>query len=405
LAQKVKYDLEMIQEIGYVNGIENYSRYFDGRQPGEPPFTLLDYFAYNAKTFDNTFLTIVDESHITIPQLRGMYRGDQSRKQTLIDYGFRLPSALDNRPLKFDEILARLPQVIYASATPQEWELNMSRSQIAEQLIRPTGLVDPEIEIRPIKNQIPDLVKEIILRVGLGQRALVTTLTKRTAEALTEYLNDPDKITSAIASSGKLLKHKLPQVQYLHADINTLDRSDILDSLRSGEFDVVVGINLLREGLDLPEVSLVAILEADKEGFLRSKTSLIQTMGRAARHQEGKVIMYADRITNSMRHAISEVDRRRRVQLAYNRRHHITPQSIKKPIRSKLLIREQPTNALPVLASFGWESLDDIRPENLTPKDKASTIKQLSAKMRQAAKNWDFEAAAAYRDALEKLRT
>lgn len=415
LGQRVKHDLEMIAQLGYVNGIENYSRYFDGRKPGDPPYTLLDYFHHNAKEFGAkiqgkpSFLTIVDESHITLPQLKGMYAGDRSRKQTLIDFGFRLPSALDNRPLQFDEIMERLPQLAYASATPDEKELTLSGNHVAEQLIRPTGLVDPEIEVRPVKNQIANLIAEIIKRKKVGQRVLVTTLTKRTAEALTEYLNNPEKLVGlAKKHQIDIDRDNLPTVQYLHADVNTLDRSDILDSLRAGEYDVVVGINLLREGLDLPEVSLVAILEADKEGFLRSRTSLIQTMGRAARHQEGRVILYADKVTRSMKAAMEEVNRRRIIQLEYNREHGITPASIQKPIREKLLQRLEETpeqQAAPKeLKAFGWDNLEAIEPETLTPKDKRELTAKLKRQMNQAAKDWDFEKAAVLRDTIEKLK-
>jgi excinuclease ABC subunit B len=422
LGQRVKYDLEMIAELGYVNGIENYSRYFDGRQPGDPPFSLLDYFHYNSNKFPavhrspptahSKFLTIIDESHMTVPQLNGMYAGDRSRKQTLIDYGFRLPSALDNRPLKFAEIMDRLPQIIYSSATPSEWEMGLSGNHLAEQLIRPTGLIDPEIEIRPIMDQIPDLIREILVRVVKHERVLVTTLTKRTAEALTEYLNDQNQIKSVYASNPTIRSSDypiiFPKVQYLHADVATLDRSDILDNLRSGEFDVVVGINLLREGLDLPEVSLVAILEADKEGFLRSKTSLIQTMGRAARHKNGKVIMYADTLTGSMKTAIQEVTRRRQIQVNYNRQHLITPQSIQKPIREKLLERVIETpRSQPIPKAFkdhGWSTIKDINSDSLTPKDRQQLIKVLTKLMNQAAKDWDFEIAAQYRDSLKTLK-
>lgn len=414
LAQRVKHDLEMIQEVGYVNGIENYSRYFDGRKPGDPPFTLLDYFHHNINQFNNdSFLTIIDESHITLPQLRGMYAGDQSRKQTLIDYGFRLPSALDNRPLQYHEIQSRLSQIVYASATPNDEELKKSESNVAEQLIRPTGLIDPDIEIRPTKDQIKDLIREIIIRTQKKQRVLVTTLTKRTAEALTDYLNDTDKIKEVITSSfPHFLTSQLsfPKVQYLHADVHTLDRSDILDDLRKGEYDVIVGINLLREGLDLPEVSLVAILEADKEGFLRSRTSLIQTMGRAARHAEGHVIMYADTTTPSMKTAIEEVSRRRQIQQQYNLKHGITPQSILKPLREKLLIRpvedtqENHQKTSKELKKFGWHTLADVNPDELTPKDKITVEKELTKLMKASAKAWDFEQAAKYRDMIKKLK-
>jgi excinuclease ABC subunit B len=372
LQQRVNYDLEMIREVGSVNGIENYSRYFDGRAPGQPPFTLLDYFPAN-------YLTIIDESHITVPQIRGMYRGDRSRKQTLVDYGFRLPSALDNRPLQFTEFLARAPQIIYTSATPNDWEINLAKSAPVEQLIRPTGLVDPPVTVRPISNQITDLITAINATVAAGQRVLVTTLTKRMAEALTDHL-----------------KQQQIKVHYLHSDIDTLDRSDILDSLRAGDYDVVVGINLLREGLDLPEVALVAILDADKEGFLRSKTALIQTMGRAARHVNGRVIMYADTNTASMRAAIAEVSRRRRIQLAYNRRRQITPQSVTKPIRAKLIKRQKTQTDTPV-----WKNLDL---DSLIPSDKKTLIRRLSRQMALAARDLNFEIATRLRDTIEKLK-
>lgn len=410
LSQRVGHDLEMIQELGFVNGIENYSRYFDGRKSGDPPFTLVDYFHHNSKTFDTgNFLTIVDESHITLPQIRGMYAGDQSRKQTLIDYGFRLPSALDNRPLKYDEVKERLPQIIYASATPNEEEVHASHNHVVEQLIRPTGLIDPEISIRPSEHQITDLIQEIMIRKAKSQRVLVTTLTKRTAEALTEYLNDPKKIHEATQHLTLDTEHSLPKVAYLHADVHTLDRSDILDDLRKGEYDVLVGINLLREGLDLPEVTLVAILEADKEGFLRSHTSLIQTMGRAARHVEGSVIMYADKITRSMKLAIDEVNRRRKIQIQYNQEHNITPETILKPVREKLLIRpvesplEKQSPLTKELKKFGWRHVSDVDAATLTPKDKIMVTKELTKLMKAAAKVWDFELAAKYRDMIKKI--
>ncbi len=416
LNQKVNYDLEMIQELGYVNGIENYSRHFDGRKPGTPPYTLFDFFIKS----DPNFLVVVDESHMTIPQINGMYQGDRSRKQTLIDFGFRLPSALDNRPLRFAEFLRRTPQAIYTSATPGDWELNMARSTshvarrknvqkiplspsttrhpppashgIVEQLIRPTGLVDPAIEIRPTHNQIDNLITEINLRVARKQRILVTTLTKRTAEALSAHLTE-----------------KGIKIHYLHSDITTLDRPDILDSLRAGEYDVVVGINLLREGLDLPEVSLVAILDADKEGFLRSKTSLIQTMGRAARHQEGKVIMYADTVTGSMTAAIDEVNRRRLYQTNYNRTHHVTPKSINKPIRTKLIIREPKGTTGPqstVIQLTRTEAIDlkNLKLDSLTPEDKKRLTRSLTRKMLQTARDLNFELAAKLRDTISDLK-
>jgi excinuclease ABC subunit B len=407
LEQKVNFDLDSIAEFGFVNGIENYSRYFDNRNPGEPPFTLLDYFKHNAQKFHHgSFLTVIDESHMTIPQIRGMHRGDHSRKQTLIDYGFRLPAALDNRPLTIDETISRLPQIIYTSATPNEWEINKSGKTVVEQLIRPTGLLDPLIDIRPTKNQIKDLIKEIIIRTNLGQRTLVTTLTKKMAEVLTEYLNDESKVTKLLKSNRHQAKIILPKVQYLHSDVKTLDRSDILTSLRKGEYDVLVGINLLREGLDLPEVSLVAILDADKEGFLRSKTSLIQTIGRAARHQEGKVIMYADKITDSIKFALDETKRRRIIQEKYNLKHNITPISIDKPIRKELIEREsiQLKKASTIMINKN-ESVDisTLDPSSLTPKDKQHIIKGLTKKMNQAAKEWNFELAAIIRDTIEKL--
>lgn len=385
LEQRVNFDLEMIGEFGYVNGIENYSRYFDGRKPGEPPFTLLDYF----HCCDPNFLVFVDESHISIPQIRGMFKGDKSRKQTLIEYGFRLPAALDNRPLKFDEFLKSVPQLIGTSATPGPWE-RLESSQVVEQLIRPTGLLDPEIEIRPSKNQINDLKSEIDKRVKRAERTLVTTLTKRMAEALSDYL-----------------KERGVKVHYLHSDIKTLDRSDIIDNLRLGKYEVVVGINLLREGLDLPEVSLVAILDADKEGFLRSETSLIQTMGRAARHVRGKVIMYADQITGSMQRTIDEVHRRRNIQIEYNRKHNIKPRSIEKPIREKLIKRaekEKPGTTVIQLSRKEAVDLAKIQPSALTPLDRKKLIRGLTRRMNLAARDLDFELAAKIRDAIKLLK-
>lgn len=398
LEQKVNYDLEMIETLGFVNGIENYSRYFDGRLSGEAPFTLLDYMRHSAEKFGKrNYLTILDESHISLPQIRGMYRGDRSRKETLIDYGFRLPASIDNRPLTWNEFMSRTPQTIYTSATPAEYELSLATTTknkvhggVVEQLVRPTGLLDPQIEIRPIEGQVKDLNEEIKKRVKLGQRVLVTVLTKRMAEDLSEYL-------------GKQKEYK---VAYLHSEVETLDRSDILDQLRLGEFDVLVGINLLREGLDLPEVSLVAVLDADKEGFLRSYTSLMQTMGRAARHLDGRVILYADRMTDSLKKAVAEVKRRRKAQEKYNETHGITPASINKPIREKLLVREKKVEKSPVemiLKDFGWSGPKDINPEALTPSDKEKLSKRLRKLMNEAAKNWEFERAAEYRDVIEKL--
>lgn len=381
LIQRTNYDLEMIKEVGYVNGIENYSRYFDGRKPGQAPYTLIDYL----EKASSDWLLIVDESHMTIPQIRGMYNGDQSRKQTLIDYGFRLPSALDNRPLRFDEFMRKVHDTVYLSATPDEWELSVAGGKnIAEQLIRPTGIVDPKVIVKPTKGQIADLINEIKTRVAKKQRTLITTLTKRMAEELSKYLEEQDM-----------------KVNYLHADIETLGRQDILDDLRSGVYDVVVGINLLREGLDLPEVTLVAILDADKEGFLRSRTSLIQTMGRAARHTESTVIMYGDVVTKSMKNAIDEVGRRRNVQVVYNKKHAITPLTIVKPIRAKLVEADlrnakQKIN-IDLLLEMGQK-------EVLLPDDREDLIKKLTTEMREAAKILDFETAALLRDQIRTLR-
>jgi excinuclease ABC subunit B len=406
LHQKVHYDLEMIQEVGFVNGIENYSRYFDGRKPGEAPYTLFDYYQ---EMHGNDWLLFIDESHMTVPQVRGMYNGDRSRKQTLIDFGFRLPSALDNRPLKFDEFLRRIPQTIYVSATPSEWEISRAleagknnnvkisnskknRPGIVEQLIRPTGLIDPEITIKPVEGQIKDLEQEIRATIAKGERILVTTLTKRMAEDLATYLSEQEI-----------------KVHYLHADILTLERSDILDDLRNGKYDVIVGINLLREGLDLPEVSLVAILDADKEGFLRSDVALIQTMGRAARHLRGRVIMYADRVTGSMQRAINEVKRRREIQMKYNTTHGITPQTINKPIREKLVEKDE-TELDPVLATRQKHTrtlADDLSPdtEALTPQDIRKLVKRLEKEMRFEAENLNFELAAKIRDRIRELKS
>lgn len=387
LHQKVTYDLEMIREVGYVNGIENYSRYFDGRKPGDPPYSLLDYFPKD-------YLLIIDESHITVPQIRGMYHGDQSRKQTLIDYGFRLPSALDNRPLNFTEFQRRMGKTVYTSATPNDWEISLSGKHVIEQLIRPTGLVDPEIQILPTKGQIPSLISQISTRTSHGQRVLVTTLTKRMAEDLSTYLEEQGI-----------------KVHYLHSDIDTLKRLDVLSDLRSGVSDVVVGINLLREGLDLPEVSLVAILDADKEGFLRSKTSLIQTMGRAARHIEGTVIMYADNITGSMKEAVEEVKRRRKIQIRYNRKHGITPRSITKPIREAIVDRteQEPVRLDPRQILKGKvldaSDVDMDRVNQLPPSDLTKLLRLLTKQMQVAAKNLDFELATKLRDKINQIRS
>ena len=386
IAQKVTYDMEMIKEVGYIKGIENYSRYFDGRSPGDPPFSLLDYFS---EPYKDKWMLIVDESHMTFPQIRGMFNGDLARKQTLIDYGFRLPSALDNRPLRFEEFMRRIPNFIASSATPNEWEISMSKGQVVELLVRPTGIPDPLVEIKPVKNQISDVILEIKKTVAKKQRTLVTTMTKRTAEDLSAYLNEQGL-----------------KVQYLHSDVATLDRSDILDDLRNGKYDVLVGINLLREGLDLPEVSLVAILDADKEGFLRSDVTLIQTMGRAARHVEGRVIMYADKITGSMQRALDEVKRRRYYQLAYNKKHNITPVSISKPIREKLIDRSE--KEAPVWVFGGkepvFESLPNIEIDSMTPMEKKRLIKSLTTEMRLAAQDLNFELAAEIRDKIKDIK-
>jgi len=383
LEQRTNFDLEMIKEVGYVNGIENYSRYFDGRAPGQPPYTLLDYFNHASEDF----LTIVDESHITLPQLRGMYNGDQSRKSTLIDYGFRLPSALDNRPLKFTEFMQRVNKITYISATPDEYELSLAneKNAIVEQLIRPTNLVDPKVIIKPTKGQIVNLIDEINKRVLKKQRILVTTLTKRMAEELSSYLEEQNI-----------------KVAYLHSDIQTLERQDILDRLRKGEYDVLVGINLLREGLDLPEVSLVAILDADKEGFLRSRTSLIQTMGRAARHVDAQVIMYADNITKSMKSAIDEVDRRRNIQLKYNKKYNKKPIGIQKGIRARL-IDEDISEDKKYKGSLAFYA-DLAKKEVLLPDERESLIKKLRKEMKKAAQELNFEKAAAFRDQIKSLR-
>lgn len=423
LNQKVNYDMEMIREFGFTNGIENYTRYFDGRNPGNPPYTLIDYFHENVRLFDSgNFLTIIDESHMTVPQIRGMYNGDQARKKTLIDYGFRLPSALDNRPLRFDEFLGINDQTVYVSATPNDWEVSMSEGKVVEQLIRPTGLVDPEVEIRPITGQIENLIVEILDRKRIGQRVLVTTLTKKMSEALTDYLNDKDKIAKLVPGMSKEdLKPLLPKVAYLHSDIDTMERSDILADLRRGVYDVLIGINLLREGLDLPEVTLVAILDADKEGFLRSKTALIQTMGRAARHSQGHVILYADRITDSMKFAIDETQRRRKTQLAYNKKHGIEAITIIKPIRDRMVEKDENDEDSSNNRGSGGKSgrgkyggknkakkenkpeLLEINADTLTPYDKKKLIVELRKQMKLAASDLDFELAAQIRDKVREI--
>ncbi|KKR96931.1 MAG: UvrABC system protein B [Candidatus Magasanikbacteria bacterium GW2011_GWC2_41_17] len=386
LRRRVSYDLEMIKNIGYCSGIENYSRHFDGRASGEPPFTLLDYFKTNGK-----FLTVIDESHVTVPQIRGMYFGDKSRKDTLVEHGFRLPSARDNRPLKYEEFNHRTEQMIYVSATPDEYELKESK-QVVEQIVRPTGLVDPEVIIRPVTgkkglSQIEDVIARINERVLVGERALVTTLTKKMAEDLSEFLE----------------KKKI-KVRYLHSDIETLERIEILTDLRRGKIDVIVGVNLLREGLDLPEVSFVAILDADKEGFLRNAVSLIQTIGRAARNVNGLVILYADNITGSIKKAISETNRRRKIQLAYNAKHGITPKTVEKSIRNILEEfgitpkGQKDKNKSRVAKVAKLDLLGDSRPRE-------EIIKEKENQMKQAAKNLEFELAAILRDEVRELKS
>ena len=379
LEQRTQLDLEMIEELGYCNGIENYSRHLDGRKAGEPPSCLLNYFPED-------FILFVDESHITVPQVGGMFKGDRSRKQTLVDYGFRLPSALDNRPLQFDEFRSLLHQVVYVSATPGKYEMDQSQGIISEQIIRPTGLVDPEVEVRPTKGQMEDLLGECRERIRRGERVLVTTLTKRMAEDLTEYC----------CNMGV-------NARYLHSDIDTLERLQIIRALRQGEFDVLVGINLLREGLDIPEVSLVCILDADKEGFLRSTGSLIQTIGRAARNVHGHVILYADTVTASMRAAMDETERRRAKQTAYNMEHGITPRSTRKSLESPLDALYVDTSSSSRGKGRGRASRqDDAVP--LTAEDTAALVQRLEKEMREAARELEFERAAALRDRIRALR-
>ncbi len=373
IEQRTMFDLEMIQEMGFCHGIENYSRHLSGRAPGEPPPTLLDYFPKD-------YLLIIDESHATIPQIGGMYNGDRARKQTLVDFGFRLPSALDNRPLNFEEFNARTNQIVYVSATPADYEIEKSGGRIIEQVIRPTGLTDPKISIRPVKGQVDDLLNEVRRRAEAKERVLVTTLTKRMAEDLTEHYKELNV-----------------KVAYLHSDIDTLERVDIIRDLRLGKYDVLIGINLLREGLDIPEVSLVAVLDADKEGFLRSARSLIQTMGRAARNVNGAVLLYADTITNSMRRAISETNRRRLLQEEYNRRNGITPQTIRKNIMAALrTVYEQDYFTVPIAAEEAGEYVPTVNIPQL--------IARLEKEMRAAAKELDFETAAELRDKIRSLR-
>lgn len=370
LKQRTEYDLEMMQEVGYCSGIENYSRHMSNRQPGDPPYTLLDYFP-------DDYLLMIDESHVTVPQLRAMYNGDRSRKTTLVDYGFRLPSALDNRPLTFDEFTERINQVIYVSATPGPYELGVS-TNTAEQIIRPTGLLDPDIEVRPIEGQIDDLLGEIHKREKLNERVLVTTLTKKMAEDLTDYLTEMGV-----------------KVRYLHSDVATIERAEIIRDLRAGVFDVLVGINLLREGLDMPEVSLVAILDADKEGFLRSETSMIQVIGRAARNAHGHVIMYADRMTKSMRYAIEETNRRRSIQQKYNEEHHIIPWTVQKRVKDLIDLTKVDEKPSDYKGGNKQEISDD---------DLYQQITETERDMKRAAKALEFEEAAMWRDRLAQLR-
>jgi excinuclease ABC subunit B len=420
LKQRVTHDIEMIKEIGYVNGIENYSRYFDGRKEGDPPYSLLHYFQ---QAFGDKFLVVIDESHMSVSQIRGMFNGDFARKKMLIDFGFRLKASYDNRPMKFEEFYKIPPHIIYTSATPNEWEISQSQSEsvelvklvtpeeklkrlkdpnyqlpstiyshnsgIVQQLVRPTGIVDPEIIVRPSKNEVEDLVIEIEKRIKQNAKGkiLVTTLTKRIAEDLTSFLKD-----------------KGIKATYLHSDIETLERSDILDSLRKHEYDVLIGVNLLREGIDLPEVSLVAILDADKEGFLRSKTALIQTMGRAARNVGGEVLMYADTETKSMKEAIDEIQRRREYQVAYNAEHNIIPKTIYKPIRERIIEKEQDLEMLnePVKGRY-QQYIQTIKKEGMTPYDTKKTIKRLKIEMKRAAEDMNFEAAIMLREKVKEL--
>ncbi len=368
LEQRCRYDIEALREFGVCPGIENYSRHIDGRKPGERPYTLFDYFP-------DDFLLVVDESHVSLQQVRGMFNGDRARKQTLVDYGFRLPSALDNRPLKFNEFESMTPQSIFVSATPGDYELEKTNHHVVEQIIRPTGLLDPEVEVRPIEGQIDDLVDEIKERVARNERTLVTTLTVRMAEDLTSYLKNMDL-----------------KVAWLHHEVTTIERTEIIHDLREGKYDVLVGINLLREGLDIPEVSLIAILDADKEGFLRSRRSLIQIIGRAARNAQGKVIMYADKITESMDEAIKETARRRKIQMEYNERHHITPKTIIKPIHDVVRSKETKEVTRKYLAK-----------KKISKKDKEKMLENLRKEMKEAAKELDFERAAELRDMIIEL--
>ncbi|MBA3486744.1 MAG: excinuclease ABC subunit UvrB [Lysobacter sp.] len=381
LAQRTQFDLEMLAEVGYCNGVENYSRHLTGHMPGEPPPCLFDYLPPDA-------LLVVDESHVTVPQIGAMYKGDRSRKETLVEFGFRLPSALDNRPLKFEEWEGRSPRAIFVSATPREYEMQKAEGQIVELLVRPTGLIDPEVEIRPVATQVDDVLGEISLRVAMGDRVLITTLTKRMAENLTEYLGEHDV-----------------RVRYLHSDIDTVERVEIIRDLRLGKFDVLVGINLLREGLDMPEVSLVAILDADKEGFLRSTGALIQTIGRAARNLRGKAILYADRVTNSMQRAIEETDRRRAKQVEYNVEHGITPASVVRPVVDIMQgARFDPEEAAMYNGKMRKVAEERDQYAVLTPAQLSARIKQLEQKMYQHARDLEFEEAASVRDQLNRIK-
>ncbi|MGL5035698.1 MAG: helicase-related protein, partial [Microcystaceae cyanobacterium] len=376
LSQRTRYDLELLKEVGYCNGVENYSRYLAGREAGEPPECLIDYFPED-------WLLVIDESHVTIPQLRGMYNGDQARKKVLIDHGFRLPSAADNRPLKAEEFWTKMNQCVFVSATPGDWEIEQSEKQIVQQIIRPTGVLDPEIFVRPTLGQVDDLYGEIQERIKLNERVLITTLTKRMAEDLTSFFQE-----------------RGIKVQYLHSEIQSIQRIEILQGLREGEFDVLIGVNLLREGLDLPEVSLVAILDADKEGFLRAERSLIQTIGRAARHIRGQAILYGDNLTNSMIKAISETERRRKIQRAYNEKHGITPQPIKTRSSNSIL------NFLDISRRLNSQQLEQVleQSDELSLEQIPELIQQLETQMKEAAKKLEFETAATYRDRIQHLR-